>query len=131
MNEIAANISNRVAGEMWTLNNTLGIHIWHQHVCPTHLLDIEYFNRSQALGNVLGWEELLPALKYSMERRPMTDTFLILRGMKMKLFQNYSCCDGFCQGKTLVHCHIGNHDDTGMMKAVMIRGDERRGGDEL
>ena len=116
-------ISDQPGIENWEIINKLGIHVYHQHVCPARILSI----------HALSWEHIrdtffsgdgyvMSEYKRGLMEQNIRDTLLIFTGVSITIVQDFSCChDIDCSGKTLVHCHLLNHEDTGMIFPFIIQ----------
>jgi peroxiredoxin len=82
--------------EEWTLRGVSGGHPFHVHVNP--------------------FAVPLPAGDPSGNRWVWRDTLFVEHGQSVKVRSNFKTFDG----RTVLHCHILDHEDQGMMKAIEI-----------
>lgn len=94
-------------------------HIYHIHVNPFEIMDVTYNGKSIFGPN---GECLLPADKFGLESQycnlwhTFKDTIFVQNGYEVHMRTTY---DRYI-GEYVLHCHILDHEDSGMMENVLI-----------
>lgn len=104
----------------WNFSVKSDIHVYHQHVCPAYVT-VNAYDATAALKVFENQDAFLQDYISSFSQFPIRDTFFTIPTLNTTLFQNFSCCaEVDCTGKSLIHCHILNHEDQGMISTLLI-----------
>lgn len=102
--------------QMWELTSKLGNHPFHIHVNPFQVVSIENHNPGQARDDIdPQYKDLVGTWK---------DTLFVMQGYKIRVATRYQRYIG----EYVLHCHILEHEDQGMMQNVKVVLPDGRGG---
>ncbi|WP_020680811.1 multicopper oxidase family protein [Marinobacterium rhizophilum] len=125
----SANKVNRVLRlggvDEWTLTSFLAGHPFHIHVNPFQVVSIQQCTQSNCTDPA-SWVDLTadPTSQYYGLQGRWRDTLFVQSGVVIKTrtrYQRYI-------GEYVLHCHILDHEDAGMMQNVMVALPDGKGG---
>ena len=102
--------------QMWELTSKRGSHPFHIHVNPFQIVSIENHNPGKAMDDIdPQYKDLAGTWK---------DTLFVMQGYKIRIATRYQRYIG----EYVLHCHILEHEDQGMMQNVKVVLPDGRGG---